>query len=163
MSAREEKTGKPMSLPMMIIDSLTLIVGGTHTTGNTLHLLLGNLARHPQHLQHFVAELDDKLKPLEPGQACYAIDGLEEKLDFVNAAIKENHRQNAVGHFNMPRAVPAGGAEIAGFHVPGGVCEAARFSSAVPWLILMTTDPVFGEHSLIPSQPSHLGLRPRCL
>ena len=37
MTATEEKTGKPLSLPQVLADAFTLIVGGTHTTGMRPH------------------------------------------------------------------------------------------------------------------------------
>ena len=123
MAAREEKTGQPLTTQQVISESITLIVGGTHTTGNTLHLLFANLARNPQHLKRVIKEVEEKLPPLSPDQAVYSINGLEEKLDFVNAAIRETHRKDPVGTFNMPRTVPVGGAEIAGHGVAAGVSQ----------------------------------------
>ena len=121
VAAREEKTGQPLTMQQLIADSVTLIVGGAHTTGNTLHILFANLSRNKQHLQRFIEEIDAKLPPLEPDQAAYPISGLEEKLEFVNTAIKESHRKDPVGTFNMPRTVPYDGASIAGYIVPAGV------------------------------------------
>lgn len=121
MAAQEEKTGEPLTTAQVLAEAFTLVVGGTHTTGNTLHILLANLSRNPEHLAKAVAEIDERLPPLGPEQAAYSIAGLEEKLDFVNMAIKENFRKDPVATFNMPRTVPPEGAEIAGFRVPGGV------------------------------------------
>ena len=121
IAAREEKSGKPLTVQQIVAESVTMIVGGTHTTGNTLHILLANLSRNPKYLQRIVDEIDGNLPPLKPDQAAYSINGLEEKLDFVLAAIKESHRKDPVGTFNMPRTVPAEGAEIAGYRVPAGV------------------------------------------
>ena len=123
MAAREEKTGQPLSIQQIIAEAVTLIVGGTHTTGNSLHILFANLSRNPLYLQRVVEEIDKNLLPLRPNQAAYSIDGLEEKLDFVLAAIKESHRKDTVGTFNMPRTVPTLGAAIAGYHIPGGVSD----------------------------------------
>ncbi|KAK0352567.1 hypothetical protein LTR02_017322 [Friedmanniomyces endolithicus] len=123
MSATEEKTGEPPTVPQTLVDAFTLLVGGTHTvskvTGNTLHCLFANLARSPGSLERFVAEVDERLPPLKPDQGAYGITGLEEKLDFVNACIKENFRKDAVATFNMPRSVPPEGAMIDGHFVPG--------------------------------------------
>ena len=121
IAAREEKTGQPLTLQQIVAESVTLIVGGTHTTGNALHVLFANLSRNPKHLQRVIDEIDTNLPPLEPGQAAYSISGLEEKLDFFLAAIRESHRKDPIGTFNMPRNVPARGAEIAGYNVPAGV------------------------------------------
>ncbi|TKA64938.1 hypothetical protein B0A55_10958, partial [Friedmanniomyces simplex] len=63
--------------------------------------------------------LDERLPPLKPDQAAYHIAGLEEKLDFVNACIRENYRKDPVATFNMPR-VPPKGAVVDGHYVPGG-------------------------------------------
>lgn len=121
MAAREEKTGQPLTPQQVVVESVTLLTGGTHTTGNSLHLLFANLARNPQHLRRAIEEIDSELPPLGQDQAAYSINGLEEKLDFVNAAIRETHRKDPVGTFNMPRTVPEEGIKIAGYSVPIGV------------------------------------------
>ena len=121
IAAREEKSGEPLTVAQIVAESVTLIVGGTHTTGNTLHILLANLSRNPKHLQRVINEIENNLPPLEPDQAAYSINGIEEKLDFVLAAIRESHRKDPVGTFNMPRTVPEQGAEIAGQFVPADV------------------------------------------
>ncbi|TKA64446.1 hypothetical protein B0A55_09892 [Friedmanniomyces simplex] len=119
MCVTEEKTGKPLEMPHIISEAFSLLVGGTHTTGNTLHALFANLSRNPECLRRFVTELDERLPPLKPDQAAYHIAGLEEKLDFVNACIRENYRKDPVATFNMPR-VPPKGAVVDGHYVPGG-------------------------------------------
>lgn len=121
IAAREEKTGQALTMQQIVAESVTLIVGGTHTTGNTLHILLANLSRNSDHLRRVVEEIDTNLSPLKPDQAAYSMTGLEEKLDFVLAAIRESHRKDPVGTFNMPRTVPQGGARIAGQFIPAGV------------------------------------------
>ncbi|KAK5683854.1 hypothetical protein LTS10_003717 [Elasticomyces elasticus] len=127
MSATEEKTGKHLSNEQVVMEAFTLLVGGTHTTGNTLHVLLANMARHPEHLKRFVAEIDERLPTLKPEQAAYSMVGLEEKLDFVNACIKENYRKDPVATFNMTR-VPPEDAFVDGHHVPAGVSPEASVS-----------------------------------
>jgi benzoate 4-monooxygenase len=124
IAAREEKTGQALTEQQIVAESVTLIVGGTHTTGNTLHILLANLSRNPDYLRRVVEEIDKNLPPLNSDQAAYSVNGLEEKLDFVLAAIRESHRKDPVGTFNMPRTVPDGGARIAGHYIPAGVCFA---------------------------------------
>ena len=121
IAAREEKTGQALTVQQIVAESVTLIVGGTHTTGNTLHILLANLSRNPDYLRRVVDEIDKNLLPLNPDQAAYSMIGIEEKLDFVLAAIRESHRRDPVGTFNMPRTVPHGGARIAGHYIPSGV------------------------------------------
>jgi hypothetical protein len=96
-------------------EAVTLFVGGTHRTGNTFHLLFANLARNPQYLRRVVEEINSKLPPLSVDEAAYPVPGLEEKLDFVNAALRETHRKDPVGTFNMPRTVPEDGFQVAGF------------------------------------------------
>ncbi|KAK3624134.1 hypothetical protein LTR56_021167 [Elasticomyces elasticus] len=119
MSATEEKTGKALSTQEVVMEAFVLLVGGTHTTGNTLHVLIASLARHPEHLKRFVAEIDERLPALKPEQAAYSMVGLEEKLDFVNACIRENYRKDPVATFNMTR-VPPKDAFVDGHHVPAG-------------------------------------------
>jgi benzoate 4-monooxygenase len=121
IAAREEKTGQALTEEQIVAESVTLIVGGTHTTGNTLHILLANLSRNSDYLRRVIEEIDKKLPPLKSDQAAYSMNGLEEKLDFVLAAIRESHRKDPVGTFNMPRAVPDGGARIAGSYIPARV------------------------------------------
>ncbi|CAK1361556.1 uncharacterized protein RHO25_004867 [Cercospora beticola] len=120
IAATEEGSGKKLSHDQIMAECIDLIVGGTHTTGNTLHLLFANLARHPEYLQQCVEEIDRNLPALSAEEPCYKIMGLEEKLEFVNICILENFRKDPVGTFNMPRVVPIGGATIAGHFVPAG-------------------------------------------
>lgn len=120
MAVREEKTGQPMTEEQALTEAVTLIVGGTHTTGNSIHLLFANLFRNPAYLKSVVAELDQR-PALQTGQAAYAFTGLEESLDIMNLAIKESFRKDPVGTFPMPRTVPVQGGSVAGFEVPSGV------------------------------------------
>lgn len=136
IAAREEKSGQPLTVQQIVAESVTLIVGGTHTTGNTLHILLANLSRNPKYLQRVVDEIDKNLPPLKADQAAYSINGLEEKLDFVLAAIKESHRKDPVGTFNMPRTVPPEGAEVAGYRVPAGVSHRGHAIQILTYLYL---------------------------
>ena len=126
IAAAEEGSGKKLSFQEIMTESITLIVGGTHTTGNTLHLLFANLSRHEEALRRCVEEIDRALPPLAAHEACYKITGLEEKLDFVNTCILENFRKDSVATFNMPRIVPSSGATIAGHFVPGGTQVSAN-------------------------------------
>ncbi|PPJ49738.1 hypothetical protein CBER1_02909 [Cercospora berteroae] len=120
IAATEEGSGKKLTHSQVMAVCIDLIVGGSHTTGNTLHLLFANLARHPALLQRCIEEIDQSLPALNADEACYSIMGLEEKLDFVNVCILENFRKDPVGTFNTPRTVPAGGATIAGHFIPAG-------------------------------------------
>lgn len=121
IAATEEGSGRKLTEREVIAEAITLVVGGTHTTGNALHLLFANLARNEEYLRRCVKEVDERLPALEEGQACYEITGLEEKLDFVRLCIRENFRKDPVPTFNMPRTVPEQGATIAGVQIPAGV------------------------------------------
>lgn len=157
MTAAEEKSGKQLTKMQVVSEAIALVLGGTHTTGNTLHILFANLSQNPQNLEKVIAEIDEKLPELEPTQPCYDITGLEEKLDLVNMAIKENFRKDPVGTFNMPRTVPAPGTTIAGLQIPSGVSIndhlAFQMSRADLKMNLMLL-----EHTRL--QPQPLGRRP---
>ena len=121
IAAREEKIKQPLAVRQVLAEATDLIVGGTDTTIQTTNILFANLGRNPEYLRRFVDEIDNNLPPLQHNQAACSIHGLEEKLDFVHAAIRESCRKNPVAAFNMPRAVPAQGGQIAGYKVPPGV------------------------------------------
>ncbi|KAK4506182.1 hypothetical protein PRZ48_004147 [Zasmidium cellare] len=120
IAASEEGTGTKLTQEQIMAEAITLVVGGTHTTGNTLHVLFANLSRNEEYLKRCIKEIDERLPELAPSQPCYDITGLEEKLDFVKVCIKENFRKDPVGTFNMPRTVPDPGATIAGVQIPAG-------------------------------------------
>lgn len=119
--ARERQESEPLHAKQLFTEATDLIVGGTDTTIQTICILFANLLRSPQHLSRVIAEADNSLPPLADGSAACALSGLEEKLDFVHAAVRESCRKNPVAAFNMPREVPVGGGEVAGYYVPSGV------------------------------------------
>lgn len=160
ISASEEGSGTKLTERQILTEAITLVVGGTHTTGNTLHLLFANLARNEECLRRCVEEVDERLPALEEGQPCYEITGLEERLDFVKICIRESFRKDPVATFNMPRTVPEQGVTIAGVQVPAGV------SGSIPGAMRSMADrsridTSIDEHPRLPSQPLRLGPRSR--
>jgi cytochrome P450 len=119
--ARERHTRESLHAKQLFTEATDLIVGGTDTTIATICILFANILRSPDHLKRAIAEIDACLPPLDGDEASCALPGLEEKLDFVHAVIRESCRRNPVAAFNMPRTVPVGGGEIDGYAVPSGV------------------------------------------
>jgi cytochrome P450 len=97
-------------------------IAGTHTTSATTTLLLYHLLHAPETLAKCVSEIDDKLKPLEEGQAAYSVTEVETSLPYLRQCVRENFRITPV--FTMPlarRVVAPERIVIAGRHLKQGV------------------------------------------
>ena len=72
-------------------------------------------------MQNVVRELDDKLPALGSGLS-YDFSGLEAKLPYTEACVKENFRIAPVTSFSLSRqVVPEEGLEVEGYHLRQGV------------------------------------------
>jgi cytochrome P450 len=95
------------------------IVAGSGTTAITLTYLVWSVLRHPaiqQNLEEEVLGLDEDFTDAEL-----------EKLPVLNAIIDETLRLYGAAPGSLPRIVPAGGATLGGYFIPGGttVCTQA--------------------------------------
>lgn len=99
-------------------------IAGSHTTSSTLTFLFYHILRDPTVAQSLLEELDKELFPLPHG--VYEYSGLESKLTYTMACIRENFRKTPVFTMPLPRVVAQKrGTEISGSHIPEGVSLAA--------------------------------------
>ncbi|KAH7378988.1 putative cytochrome P450 [Cadophora sp. MPI-SDFR-AT-0126] len=123
----ENRSQRPDLLASLIIatdpetgEKLTDIAG-SHSTSGTLTLLLWRLLHNPDILANVVQELDEALGPLPQGKIAYPVKGLDARLTYLSACIRENFRINPVFSMNLWRQVHSlEGAQIGGHMVPHG-------------------------------------------
>lgn len=102
-----------LTLAEIIPEAGGYIVAGSDTTAITLTYLVWAVCRQPEIRDKLVAELS----ALPP-------DFKEEHvrdLPFLNQVIQEALRLHSAVPSALPRAVPPGGASLAGYQIPGGV------------------------------------------
>ena len=116
IEAKDPVTGETLDIAVIRQEAFGMIVAGSHTTATTMTFLFYHLLHSPQAMEKLVRELNES----NPGTRLSAIDGLGEQKYF-QACIKENFRYTATFAMPLPRHVPAGGREIAGEFIPGGV------------------------------------------
>jgi cytochrome P450 len=88
---------------------------GTDTTAISLTYILYNLARYPEYIDKIYKEVSeyndlDSLKSTEL-----------EKLEYMNAVIRESMRMFPPFASVLGRVVPPGGKSFGGHFIPGGV------------------------------------------
>ncbi|KAH6603938.1 Cytochrome P450 [Trichoderma cornu-damae] len=95
------------------------ILAGSDTTASTLTYLIWSVCRQP----YIRSELIKQLETLPP---TYCDDNLR-KLPYLNYVIDETLRLYSAAPSGLPREVPPGGADIAGYWLKGGsiVCAQA--------------------------------------
>ncbi len=107
--ATDPETGKKMSDKQLRDEVMTMFLGGTDTSGNTLSWVFTNLERHPDVLAKVRAEVDALGgKRPEPEDL--------DKLDYTRRTVEETLRlfpQNWVGSRDT-----YGNDTIGGFHIP---------------------------------------------
>lgn len=99
-------------------------MAGSHSTSSTLTLLFWRLLHNPDILAIVVQELDETLGPVPQDKIAYPIKGLEARLTYLSACIRENFRINPVFSMNLWRQVHSvNGAQIGDHMVPRGVSQ----------------------------------------
>ncbi|WP_432923368.1 cytochrome P450 [Microbispora sp. CA-135349] len=86
VNARDERTGEGLSDAEVYDQVMTLLIGGTETTGNTMAWVLHLLARHPEIEERLHAEVDEVLGGRPP-----SFDDLP-RLDFTWRVLNETLR-----------------------------------------------------------------------
>jgi cytochrome P450 len=126
LAARDDED-KGLTEMELVANSIILIGGGTRfplfvadlegtdTTAVTLTYILYNLAKHPEYIDKICKEVAgytdiDSLKSIEL-----------EKLEYMNAVIKESMRIFPPFASVLGRVVPPGGKTFGGNFIPGGV------------------------------------------
>lgn len=120
MKAKDPETGKKLTVTEISSEAFGFLVAGSHTTSGTLTLLFYHLLHDSEIYSQVVEEMRRELPLLEQG--AYPYTGLEAKLPYMTACMRENFRHTPV--FTMPltrQVMSQGGTVIAGTEVPAGV------------------------------------------
>lgn len=97
-------------------------VAGAHTTSTTLTFLFYHLMQNTKAAAKLTDELCSVLPKYDAGGKETSYSGLESKLPYTMACIRENFRITAVFNMPLPRLVTdCKGVTICGYHVPPGV------------------------------------------
>lgn len=107
---------KGMTVPEIEQTFRVLVVAGSETTGTALSGILGTLLKSPDMMEKTAKEI--RLSFQNASEIC--ADRVS-NLPFLNAVIEEGLRLCPPVALGMPRVVPAGGAEVSGQWLPGGV------------------------------------------
>jgi cytochrome P450 len=93
-------------------------MAGTDTTSITLSWCVYMLLQHPAACEKLRLEIDSVVPDRNMTIAYSAVN----KLPYLDAVLHETLRLFPPVADGLPRQVPKGGVEIAGHHLPGGVC-----------------------------------------
>ena len=107
---------KGMSLPEIEATFRTLVMVGSETTATALTGIVSYLIKTPEILARLVIEIRQAFKHASEIRA----DRID-KLVYLSAVIEEGLRLCPPVPLGMPRVVPAKGAKVAGYWLPGGV------------------------------------------
>lgn len=122
IAAKDPDTGAELTEDEICSEAFAFLVAGAHTTSGTLTLLFYQLLHNPDVYSRLMAEIEQELPFLDKGVHPYT--GLENKLPFTLACIRENFRLTPVFTMPLPRVVTKfEGIEIDGQHIPQGVCQ----------------------------------------
>lgn len=120
IAARDPETGEQLTNMDVGSEAFGFLVAGSHTTSGTLTLLFYHLLHNPDIYHKAMEEMDRELPRLDNGT--YGFTGLESKLPYSMACIRENFRLNPVFTMPLARTIMADkGANIDGEIIPKGV------------------------------------------
>lgn len=114
-TAGEEESWTPIEIRD---NAQVFIVGGSDTTANSMIYLIWCVCKLPNVRRRLLEELntigDD-----------YGYDTLRD-LPYLNHCVDEALRLYSALPAGLPRAVPPGGVELGGYHIPGGMTVATQ-------------------------------------
>ncbi|KAL7271727.1 hypothetical protein RUND412_005495 [Rhizina undulata] len=116
--AKDSETGATLSISDIENEATNLLVAGTDTTAITLTYSIWAIIRHPKIRRKLLDEL--ATLPIDFGDAQLR------KLPYLNAIINETLRLYGAAAGSLPRVVPFGGKEFAGYKIPGGTTVSAQ-------------------------------------
>jgi benzoate 4-monooxygenase len=120
IKAEDPETGRKLTTTEISSEAFGFLVAGSHTTSGTLTLLFYHLLHDSGIYSQVVEEMRRELPFLEQGS--YSFTGLEAKLPYTTACMRENFRHTPVFTMPLTRTVMSqGGTVIAGAKVPEGV------------------------------------------
>jgi cytochrome P450 len=105
-----------------------ILIAGTTDAVTWLNSIFYHLMRHPSKMDKLVRELKQRRADGLLSDPCTAQQTAE--CSYLNAVLNESIRLFPSVAGILPREVPKGGIEIAGRHVPAGVCNPSR---SIPW------------------------------
>ncbi|OBR02510.1 TRI11 protein [Colletotrichum higginsianum IMI 349063] len=107
-----EKEGETLTQEAMHVESQSMIIGGSDTSSITLTYLVWAVIKRP----NLRARLEEEVAGLAPDFD----DAVLETLPLLNAVIDETLRLYGAVQGHLSRTVPARGATLGGYFVPGG-------------------------------------------
>jgi cytochrome P450 len=120
------ETDPELFTPSTIIGlTLTTIQAGSETTGYTTAICLYCILQNPRVFQKLRKELES-VAPATPSGWTIPPMSVLRPLPYLEACVKEANRLHPTTNVMSERVVPAGGATIAGVHIPGGTIVASN-------------------------------------
>ena len=120
IAAKDPETQAELSEQEICSEAFGFLVAGSHTTSGTLTLLIYHLLYHPEAYARLVDEIQRELPALD--SEIHGFTGLESKLPFMLACIRENFRVTPVFTMPLVRTVASPEAmSVNGVFVPPGV------------------------------------------
>lgn len=121
IAAKDPETGETLTETDICSEAFAFLVAGSHTTSGTLTTFFYRLMHNHDIYERLMAELESDLPALAEGVHPYT--GLDNRLPFTMACIRENFRMDPVFTMPLPRVVTkVEGMEIDGELIPQGVC-----------------------------------------
>ena len=125
IQAKDPETGQTLEEVDVATEAFAFLVAGSHTTSGSLVMLFKHIFERPDDVGARVCrELADNLQPstttTDGGGGVYPYPGLESKLPYLAATMKESFRLTPIFQLPLPRVIPPGGQVMAGRHLPGG-------------------------------------------
>lgn len=116
LAHNDANPSQSLSEEEMVANSMALIIAGSDTLTTALAGTINNLLQKPEELQILVHEIQSSFK------SDSEIDGQSTRsLEYLTAVIQEGLRVCPPLPDNLHRAVPKGGAVVAGYSLPEGV------------------------------------------
>lgn len=120
IAARDPETGEKLTPVDIASEAFGFLIAGSHTTAASITLLFYHLLHNPDVLRKLEEEMAQELPNLSEGAFAYT--GLEKKLPYMTACIRESFRMSPVFTMPLTRMVaPDEGMEVDGQHLPKGV------------------------------------------
>lgn len=117
IEAKDPTTGQSMAFDTLCREARGFILAASDTTANTLTMAIHHIARDEQVWARLHRELKEAIPTRQDLQEDFSY---YTNLPFLSACIKETQRLTPAIARLLPRHVPAGGALLAGHHVPAG-------------------------------------------
>lgn len=116
--AKDPETGQTLEQVDVATEAFAFLVAGSHTTYGSLTLLFKHIFDRRDIRDAVRKELDENAPSMKQGVLPYT--GLEMKLPYLSATMKESFRMTPVFQLPLPRIIPATGQTLAGQEIPGG-------------------------------------------